>query len=140
MRRVPVILVSLLLGGSLAIWIVFILVQRTTQDWAEQDIKLRSQLAVNTARRALIARWHKERQQSLENLLVELTEDERIVAAAACSDDLELLANTPDFPSQFSCAEIGPHLHKSSDSSVAGWSAWQYQTTVEGGPVSVTGV
>jgi trehalose-6-phosphate synthase len=140
MRRVPVILISLLLGASLVIWIVFFLVQRTAQDWAEQDIKLRSQLAVNTARRALIARWHKERQQSLENLLVELTEDERILAAAACSDDLELLANTPGFPTQFSCAEIGPHLRNSSDSSDARWSSWQYQTTVDGGPVSVTGV
>ena len=108
MRRALGILISLIIGVGFLTWIVFLLVQRTARDWSEQDIKLRSQLAVNAARRALIARWQTERQRSLETLLVELTEDERILAAAACSADLVLLANTPDFPSQFSCSEIGP--------------------------------
>src|SRR5262245_10389696 len=140
MRRVPVILISFVLGLGFLMWIVFFFVRQTTQEWAEQDIKLRSQLAVSSARRALVARWHTEKQQALETLLVELTEDERILAAAACSADLALLANTPDFPQQFSCSEIGPQVRESPDSPPADWSVWQQRTTIEGGPVNVTGI
>jgi trehalose 6-phosphate synthase len=140
MSRILVILISFVLAVGFLAWLAFFLVQRTTQEWADQEIKVRSQLAVNAGRRALIAPWQKERQQSLENFLVELTVDEPILAAAVCSADLELIANTSDFPSQFSCSETGPHLRTSPNSAGGVWSAWQQRTMLKGEPVSINGI
>ena len=87
-----------------------ITVNETTRGWFEKDVSLRAQLAVSGARQALVSHWHKEQRADLRDLLVEITHDERIMAAAACTADLTLLTRTPDYPEQFGCEELGKHV------------------------------
>src|SRR3989344_5034230 len=98
---------ALVMGLALLTWLGSILVQQTTREWFERDIRLRSELAVSSARQALLAHWRKAESRELRNLLVELMRDERIMAAAACAADLTVLTKTPDFPSGFSCRKVG---------------------------------
>jgi trehalose 6-phosphate synthase len=100
-------LIVLILGLALVTWVASALVRETTRAWFERDINLRAQLAVNGARQALTAHWANEERDDLRNVLTELTRDERIMAAAACSADFTLLTRTEEYPEQFDCREVG---------------------------------
>jgi trehalose 6-phosphate synthase len=109
-RRVIGFLVLLVLGLGLVAWGASVAVHRTARTWFEKDVTLRAQLAASGARQALIAGWRNPRHEKLESVLLEITHDERIMAAAACDDTLELLARTPQFPQEFTCHGIGKKL------------------------------
>ena len=98
MRRAFQFVVALILGLGLLTWVASIIVNETTRGWFEKDLSLRAQLVVSGARQALISHWRKEQRADLRDLLVEITHDERIMAAAACTADLTLLTRTPDYP------------------------------------------
>jgi len=66
----------LLLG--LVTWGASVIVRRTTGDWFENDLRLRSQLAVTGARQDLVSSWGATSRGKLLRLLTELTRDERI--------------------------------------------------------------
>ena len=53
------------------------------------------------------AHWNREQPEELQEILLEITHDERIMAAAACAPDLTLLTKTPEFPDAFTCEGIG---------------------------------
>jgi trehalose 6-phosphate synthase len=110
MRRAVRFIVVLILGLAFVTWITSLLVDRTTRGWFERDVTLRAQLAVRGARPALVSRWRDNQGSTLGALLEDLTRDERILAAAACSTDFTLLARTSDFPEQVACEELGPQL------------------------------
>lgn len=108
MSKTTRLALGLVLGLALLTWAAWALVHRTTQGWFEKDLALRTELAFNGARRSLIQHW--ESPKDLTEVLSELTRDERIMAAAACSSSLELVARTRDYPAVFSCRGLGEQV------------------------------
>jgi trehalose 6-phosphate synthase len=96
----------LALTAGLAVLAVFgyVLLTRTTSRWFEKDLALRGRLAIESARTSLAGHWS-EREQ-LGQILGDITRDERIMAAAACSPQGELVAATEAFPTQFTCTSM----------------------------------
>ena len=77
------------------------------------------------ARQALIAHWHKEQRADLQDLLAEITHDERIMAAAACAADLTLAdANARTIPRSSPAPNSGRTSVPPPDAPAAGWTAW----------------
>ena len=126
MRRAVRFVIALVVALGLVAWVGSAIVHRTTRAWFEKDVSLRARLVVSGARQALIAHWHKEQRSELQGLLAEMAHDERIMAAAACAADLTLLTRTKDYPSQFGCADLGPHVRPTAESPGADWSAWRH--------------
>jgi trehalose 6-phosphate synthase len=130
--RFAIVLVA---GLALLTWAALGLVSSTTRGWFEKDVTLRAELAVNGSRRALVSEWRAKAWRSLRELLVDMTHDERIMAAAACSADLKLVARTPDYPTQFSCESLGRHVRPTAE---APWTAWRSVVPLPGGDVHVS--
>jgi trehalose 6-phosphate synthase len=132
-------IVALVLGLALLTWAASLFVYRTMRDWFEKDISLRAQLAVNGARHGLLSHWRAESAGGLHALLVELTRDERILAAAACGMDLVELATSGDFPAQLGCRSVGAHVRQSGPSGVE-FAPWKAVTSLPGGTVHVSAI
>src|SRR5690242_7314642 len=77
----------------------------TTQRWFEHDLELRSRLAALAARRGLVRNWHLHPER-LGQTLADITRDERIIGAAACTLDGEIIAATDGYPTSFTCAWV----------------------------------
>jgi trehalose 6-phosphate synthase len=131
---------ALVLGLGLVTWIASLAVHRTTRDWFEKDVSLRARLAVSGARETLISRWSRDRRTALRASLTDLTHDERIMAAAACSADLTPLAATPDFPEEFGCGKVGPGVRPAGDAAAAAWMSWESVVRLPGGSVHVSAI
>ena len=131
---VLVVALGLLAWGSLHV------VNRTTQAWFEKDIALRAQLAVNGARWALLSRWDPAQADAIREVLTEIAHDERIMAAAACASDLSLLAATAEYPSQFSCVDLGPQVRQAPDTPAKDWRTATLDVQLPGGRVHVSAV
>lgn len=140
MGQLAKFLVGLVLSLALVTWAVSFLVLRTTRGWFERDVRLRAELVVSGAQEALSEDWNQADRRELRNTLLEITRDERIMAAAACARDLTTLANTPEFPSRFSCSETGPHVLPSNGASGAKWSSWYQVDSLPGGSVLVSAI
>ena len=139
--RPPIRFVLALVAGlALLTWLGSVLVQQTTREWFERDVRLRSELVVSSARQALLAHWRKAEGRELRNLLVELMRDERIMAAAACAADLTALAKTPDFPSGFSCRKVGTQVRPEPKSPSASWSTWHTVASLPAGGVYLSAI
>lgn len=139
--RPPIRFVFALVAGlALLTWLGSVLVQQTTREWFERDVRLRSELAENGARQVLLAHWRKAGSRELKNLLVELTRDERIMAAAACADDLTMLAKTPDFPSVFSCRKVGTQVRPDPNLPPTAWSSWHSVVSLPAGSVYLSAI
>ncbi len=132
-------IIALIFGLALLTWVASLLVYRTTRDWFEKDVRLRTQLAVSGARHSLLSHWKAENSDDLYVLLTELNRDERILAAAACAKDLSTLASTADFPQQFGCRNVGAHVRQSAPSGVV-FVAWKTVTSLPGGTVHVSAI
>jgi trehalose 6-phosphate synthase len=140
MRRAVRFTFALVFGLALVTWAASIVVQQTTHAWFEKDLNLRAQLAVNGARQALITHWQKEHSADLQGLLVEITRDERILAAAACNANLETLTETADFPASVDCGELGPHVRRRADSPAASWKSWSSVEPLPRGQIHVSAI
>ncbi len=140
MYRLLQFLAVLVTALGLLAWGAFHVVNRTTQAWFEKDIALRAQLAVNGARWALLSRWDSAGADEIRNVLTEITHDERIMAAAACSADSILLAATSEYPRQFSCSLLGQEVRRSPDSPGAEWRTIGKAGELAGGRVHFTSV
>ena len=81
---------------------------QTTRGWFDRDIQLRSKLAVAGTREALVSNWDPGHAAALREILLGITRDERIMAAAACGADLSLLAQAGDYPAQVTLRGRGP--------------------------------
>jgi trehalose 6-phosphate synthase len=133
-------LVVLILGLALVTLLASFVVRETTRDWFERDVSLRAQLAVNGARQALISHWRKETRGDLRDLLSEITHDERIMAAAACSADLTFLTRTQDYPTEFDCRELGKNVLPRSGETAGKWRLWQSVVSLPGGRAHLSAV
>jgi trehalose 6-phosphate synthase len=134
---VPFVL-ALLAGLALLTWVASVIVEKTTRDWFERDLRLRAELAVSGAREVLIGNLRAARQAELRNILIDFTRDERILSAAACSANLGTLTVTPDFPTEFSCRKVGSHVRPADPR--APWIAWHTVAPLPAGSVLVSAI
>jgi trehalose 6-phosphate synthase len=132
-------IIALVLGLALLTWAASLLVYHTMRDWFERDVSSRAELAVSGARHGLLAHWKNDEREDLHALLMELMRDERILAATACAKDLSALAVTGDFPEQFGCRAVGPHVRQSVESGTA-WLPWKTVASLPGGTVHVSAI
>lgn len=138
MSRALRFLVVLVAGLGLLTWAALIMVNSTTRSWFEKDVGLRSDLAVNGSRRALLADFQQEDWVALRELLGDITRDERIMAAGACTAEHRLVASTQDYPSEFSCARLGGHVTPEQGAEPASWHGWREVAELPGGIVQVS--
>jgi len=129
----------LIIGLAALAWGAAQFVSRTTQAWFEKDINLRAQLAVKGARSALAVRWG-EGGAGIRDVLTEITHDERILAAAACGVEFSLVASTPDYPAQFTCAEFRVFVTHPNGRPSSEWRIWGATRALPGGSVYVNAV
>jgi len=141
MRRWVSFLLVLVIGLGLVTWVGSLLVHRTTSAWFEKDLSLRAALAVRgAAHQALVFHWSKDQAQELQRLLAEITHDERIMAAAACTSELKPLARTKDFPDQIDCQALGLNVRPAADNPASSWTSWKGVETLPGGRVHVSAI
>ena len=130
----------LVAGLGLLAWLALLAVNETTRRWFEKDIVLRADLAVGGSRRALVAYWRDGDWPELRALLAEVTHDERIMGAAACTADLIMVARTPEYPDRFRCAEIAPQVRPSPGAPPEAWRTWRSVAELPGGKVHLSAV
>ncbi len=106
---------------------------QTTRSWFERDLELRSTLAVASARQGLMANWGAASTR-LSETLTDITRDERIMAAAACSSTGELLASTDAYPTQFSCRSVLERMQEESPGSPT----WSMTPELPSGPIHLS--
>ncbi|MGH9708319.1 MAG: alpha,alpha-trehalose-phosphate synthase (UDP-forming) [Candidatus Acidiferrales bacterium] len=140
MRPTMKVLIGLVLSLALLTWAPAVFVQRTTKRWYENDVRLRAELVVSGAHDALSNNWNREDRRELERTLAEIAEDQRIMAAAACTTNFTMLARTTDFPMVFSCEALGNYVRHSSPGAPDEWQAWHESTTLPGGSVMVSAI
>src|SRR5690349_2365529 len=105
MRRFPIVLAAWLLVIGLLTWAAAATVERTIQRWYEKDLNLRSRFAVTGARRALESYWFPQSEE-LRKVLTDLTHDERVLGASACSLEGEELTRTSEYPPALRCDQL----------------------------------
>ena len=142
MRRAIRFILALVVGLALVTWAGSVVVHNTARAWFEKDLRLRAQLAISGARQALISHWRNDQSGDLQELLDEITRDERIMAAAACTNDLLTLAQTKDFPGQLSCGALEPFVRPDAreDPASTAWVTWNSIQTLPGGQVHVSAI
>jgi len=128
----------LVAGLGLLTWIALIAANETTRRWFEKDVILRADLAIGGGRRALVSHWREREWRELRALLVDIAHDERIMAAAACTAELEFAARTSDYPDVFRCADIGPHLRPAAGAPAEAWQPWRSVADLPGGKVHLS--
>jgi trehalose 6-phosphate synthase len=104
MRRTARFLLVLVIGLGVLTGLAYVGLTRVTRGWFEKDLALRSRLAVAAATHGLSANWHDR--ERLEDTLADITRDERIMGAAACTTQGKLLAATEAYPKEFTCALV----------------------------------
>jgi trehalose 6-phosphate synthase len=135
MRPVIRFAVVLVVGLALVAAVASILFNKTAHSWFENDVRLRAEIAVKGARQAFVERW--DDRKRLESLLTDMTHDERILAAAACSSDLRFVAKTDSYPRDLACRTIGPRVHMAEGDR---WASWSEPASLPGGDVYVSAI
>ncbi len=138
MARLARFLTVLVLGLALLAWGSLQVVNDTTRRWFERDIALRAQLAVSGARGSLVQSWRVPDALTIRDILADLTRDERIMAAAACSADGSLMTSTDDYPAQISCADLARQVRPGADSPAEEWQTTGLTTELPGGRVHIS--
>ena len=121
MRRAALFLFVLFAGLGLLVAVGYVALTHTTRDWFESDLDLRSKLAVISARQSLESSWGGNRARLTETLS-DITRDERIMGAAACSLDGESLAATDSYPREFTCRSVLERMRVDAPSGSGSWS------------------
>lgn len=134
--RLFLYLLGLVAGLALLAWAAGAFVGETARRWFERDLSLRARLAVAGSRAALAASWHDSGRQQLQQQLTDIVRDERILAAAACNQQLVMIASTPDFPGGFGCREVGGRVPVRS--SEGRFAEWHSASRLPGGAVFVS--
>ncbi len=101
--------VPLALGLALLAVVGDVLLMRTARRWSERDLELRSKLAVEAARPALLGPWQQGDRRTLAEHLTDIARDERLLGLAAC-DGTTRVAASPLFPAAVSCDEASARL------------------------------
>ncbi len=129
--------IAMVAGLALLTWAASLLVERTTRDWFERDLRLRAEAVVNGSRQALLLHWSLDDRSQLRHVLTDLTRDERLVAAAACNDQGHTLASSPDFPAEFNCERVAAKVRENVAGDVR-WTPWHSLETFPGSSTFVS--
>jgi trehalose 6-phosphate synthase len=140
MPRLVRFIVALVTGLALLTWGASRIVGQTTRAWFDNDIRLRSRLAIRGAHDTLVSHWRADQAANLGSVLDRITRDDRIMAAAACGADFSFLARTADFPAQLSCTDLGVHVRAAADSPADTWAPWAVIAPIAGGNVHVAAI
>ena len=105
MTRVARFILALIVGLALLTWAASGVVQTTVREWFGRDVSLRARLALTGAMQSLADAWSDPK--NLNQQLMGLARDERVLGAAACGTDLSTRSRTPGFPDDFSCLAVG---------------------------------
>lgn len=138
MSRIARLILALIVGLVLLTWAASGVVETTAREWFERDVNARAHLVLASAGQSLARSWNDP--TALEGQLLEITRDERIIAAAACGLDLSARASTPGFPEAFNCSEVGSRIRSgeiASGGSVHPFQQWSTITTIPTGRVQV---
>jgi trehalose 6-phosphate synthase len=108
MPRIAQLILSLLVGLALLTWAASGVVETTVREWFERDVSSRARVVLTSAERSMAQAWYTPGE--LQEQLVAIARDERIMAVEACDPDLQTRAATPAFPQEFSCLEVGPRV------------------------------
>ncbi len=120
MRGAVKFLVALVGGLALIALAGYFVLAHTTRTWFVSDLELRSRLAVAAARQGLTTNWESNPLR-LSERLADITRDERIMGAAACSMDGQLLAATDGYPRDFSCHSMLARMRAESPARTDTW-------------------
>jgi trehalose 6-phosphate synthase len=91
-------------------WGAGTLVQHTTRQWFQRDVSTRARLAVDGARDGLAAHVRSGDRRKLEAVLGAIARDDRILAAAVCSESMRTLAATGYVPRGLACEALASRL------------------------------
>ncbi len=100
------VLAPLLALLALLAWGATVLVNTTTRAWFERDVSLRARLVASGARDALVSRALRGDRHRLAPILQDIERDDRVLAAAACSEGMTTLARTRALPPRFACEPL----------------------------------
>src|SRR5687768_15001374 len=103
MRRVFGFLLPLIAILALLAWAASTAIEATSRTWFVRDTEMRGRLAVTVARETLARHWVSHDREALARSLVDLTRDERILSALACTLDGAAVAATPALPRGIDC-------------------------------------
>ncbi len=131
MRRAARFLALLLVGLALLAVGAYVAMTEITGAWFEKDLELRTDLAVASARQGLINQWGDP--ERLTDRLADITRDERVMGAAACSGNGDTLATTPGFPTEFSCRTTMDRLRQEASDET-----WKLNTELPAGRVQLS--
>ncbi len=120
MPRLARFMLLLLTGLALLTALAWVGLTRTTHRWFESDLRLRTNLAVAAAENSLLTHWERGGAE-LGQTLADITRDERIMGAAACSIDGKRIAATPDFPEQFGCRSVLARMNPQNGNADTPW-------------------
>ncbi|MCC6648875.1 MAG: trehalose-6-phosphate synthase [Polyangiaceae bacterium] len=134
MRRALPFLSVLLVGLALLAVAGYFLLTHTTNKWFEADLALRSRLAVVSARQSLKRNWGGDHAKLAETL-ADITRDERIMSAAACTEAGERLAATSSYPAEFSCHSV---LERMREEAARGADSWSMNPDLPSGRVHLS--
>ncbi|HWB20518.1 MAG TPA: trehalose-6-phosphate synthase [Phycisphaerales bacterium] len=132
-------LIVLLIGLAVLGWVSSRIVSNLTNDWFQRDMASRAQLAVNGARSALVEHWNDADTDQIRQSLTALAHDERILGAAACKHNGDVIAATHDFSPQISLVEIAA-ANQPSGANTAGVQPSGHVVSLAGGRVFVTAI
>ena len=104
MRRAAQFLFALVAVLALLAFVGDLVLTRTARAWFEHDVASRSRLAVASAQKSLTATWADP--ERLTEVLSDITRDDRIMAAAACTASKAPVAATESYPPEFPCQVI----------------------------------
>ncbi|MEW6363586.1 MAG: trehalose-6-phosphate synthase [Acidobacteriota bacterium] len=110
MRLILRFIMPLLCVLGLLVWIASVLVSDTFRRWSERDMRLRADLAANSAREELLRCLHQNDSSEMSRVLEQLVRDERIMGASLCGCDGRLIAASPEFPAGYDCKSVGGHV------------------------------
>jgi trehalose 6-phosphate synthase len=123
-----------LVAGLAALTVVgYSLLTGMMRSWSEDDLALRSRLAVAAANDSFDGEWPDGRPR-IKDALTRITRDERIMGAAACSSRGELLASTDAYPTEFSCRSLITRMRDEAP----GAQSWSMTPDLPSGRVHVT--
>ncbi len=127
---------ALIVGLALLTWAASAVVQTTAREWFERDVNSRSHLVLIGARQSLINAWYGA-PNALQNQIVDLARDERVMGVSVCNADLTLRAQTGGFPDEFNCSIVGSRARAFRDST-SDVTEWNTVATLPTGRVYVS--
>ena len=108
MPRIAQVILTLIGGLALLTWAASGVVETTAREWFERDVTSRAHLVLTSASRSLAGAWNNSTE--LNNLLLGISSDERVMAVSACNTDFTTRSSTPGFPQEFNCLEVGSRV------------------------------